>query len=362
MKQAVLFFVVLLLLSLATGCARVDTNEVGVKTTYFSFTGETGVDRQVYGTGYHVYIPPFSGFSVLNKTEHKLEMTRKSGEGSIPRADDLKLKTSDGNNLWVDITVSWRVDPENAWRTVKNVGERIPVIEETAVRPIARGILRFAFGKLSSEEFYDAEKREKEVKEGKKLLNQALAPFGIEVTDVLVNDYRFAPDYQKAIEDRKLYDQKAREYTSLAAAAKEDVKRRVFDASAGANRVIEDAKGEMNRAKLKGDAILYAAEKQAEAVFAQKKALAVSLAELNRALTGTGGRNVVAKRLADALKGKKISIVPMSDNGTLSMIDINRFLENLAASKALEKMDVPKAERKPAGAKPVKTPVKEGTK
>ncbi len=362
MKQAIFFFFVLLLLSLTMGCARVDTNEVGVKTTYFSFNGKTGVDRKVYGTGYHIFVPPFTGFSILNKTEHKLEMTRKIGEGSTPRADDLKLKTSDGNNLWVDITVSWRVNPEDAWRAVQNVGETIPVIEETAVRPITRGILRFVFGKLSSEEFYDAGKREKAVVEGKKLLNQTLAPLGIEVTDVLVNDYRFAPDYQKAIEDRKLYDQKAREYASLINAAKEDMKRKVFDASAEANRIIEEAKGEMDQAKLKGDAILYAAQKQAEAVFSQKKALAASLAELNRALAGAGGSNVVAKRLADALKGKKISIVPMSDNGTLSMIDINRFLENMAAAKVIKKTDTLTVKSKTVGNKSVKMPVREGKK
>ncbi|NOY23771.1 MAG: hypothetical protein GXO70_09730 [Acidobacteria bacterium] len=343
MKRMAVLSLGFLMLLFAMGCAKVDTNEVGVKTTYFSFTGNTGVNEKAYGTGYHFYIPPFTDFSILNKTEQKLEMTKKPGEGSRPHADDLKLKTSDGNNLWVDITVSWRVTPQNAWLTVQNVGETVPEIEETAVRPIARGILRYALGKLSSEEFYDAGKRENQVLKGKELLNQAFAPLGIEITGVLVNDYRFASDYQKAIEDRKLYDQKAREYMSLTAAAGEDVKRKVFDASAEANRIIEDARGEMAQAKLKGDALLYTGQKQAEAILEQKKATAVALTYLNQALAGNGGPNVVAKRLADALKGKKISIVPMSDNGTLSMIDINRFLENMAAATVIKKANTAKA-------------------
>ncbi len=354
-------FLLVLGLVFSIGCARVDTNEVGVKTTYFSVTGHTGVNERVYGTGYHFYLPPFSGFSILTKTEQKLEMTEKRGEGSRPHGDDLKLKTSDGNNLWVDITVSWRVAPDRAWLTVQNVGEKIPEIEETAVRPITRGILRYALGKLSSEEFYDAGQREKAVQEGKKLLNQALSPLGIEVTDVLVNDYRFAADYRKAIEDRKLYDQKAREYASLALAAQEDVKRKVFDASAGANRVIEGAKGEMDQAKLEGDALLYAAKKQAEAIYAEKKATAAALTALNRALAGAGGPNVVAKRLAEALKGKKISIVPMSDGGSLSMIDVNRFLENLAAAKVIRKT-ADKKQRPEAKGKQVEKSATKGKK
>ena len=362
MKHMAVLPLGLLMLLFTMGCARVDTNEVGVKTTYFSFTGDTGVNEEVYGTGYHVYVPPFVGFNILNKTEQKLEMTKRSGEGSRPHADDLKLKTSDGNNLWVDITVSWRVNPEKAWLTVRKVGETVTEIEETAVRPITRGILRYVLGKLSSEEFYDAGRRENQVVEGKKLLEQALTPLGIEITGVLVNDYRFATEYQKAIEDRKLYDQKAREYASLTVAAREDVKRRVFDASADANRVIEDARGKMAQAKLKGDALLYAARKEAEAISARKKATATALARLNQALAGSGGSNVVAKRLADALKGKKISIVPMSDNGTLSMIDINRFLETLAAAKVVEKTETrkPKPEPQPEK-KPVASP-EEGKK
>ena len=362
MKRMAILFPGLLMLLFAMGCAKVGTNEVGVKTTYFSFTGNTGVNEEAYGTGYHIYIPPFTGFSILNKTEQKLEMTRKTGEGSRPHVDDLKLKTSDGNNLWVDITVSWRVNPKKPWLTVRNVGEKIPEIEETAVRPITRGILRYALGKLSSEEFYDAGKREGQVVEGKQLLEKAFSPLGIEVTSVMVNDYHFAPDYQKAIEDRKLYDQKAQEYTSLTEAAKEDVKRRVFDASADVNRVIEDAKGEMDQAKLKGDALLYAAQKQAEAALAQKKATAAALTHLNQALAGSGGSNVVAKRLADALKGKKISIVPMSDNGTLSMIDINRFLENMAAAKVIKKSDTTKPEVKAQPEKETVTPAEEKKK
>lgn len=362
MKHMTILPLGLLMLIFTVGCARVDTDEVGVKTTYFSFTGDTGVNEKAYGTGYHIYVPPLVGFSILNKTEQKLEMTRKSGEGSRPHADDLKLKTSDGNNLWVDITVSWRVNPEKAWLTVRKVGETVPEIEESAVRPITRGILRYVLGKLSSEEFYDAGRREKQVLEGKKLLNQAFAPLGIEITGVLVNDYRFATDYQKAIEDRKLHDQKAQEYMSLTAAAREDVKRKVFDASANANRVIEDARGEMARAKLKGDALLYAAQKEAEAILARKKATAAALAQLNQALAGSGGSNVVAKRLADALKGKKISIVPMSDNGTLSMIDINRFLENIAAGKVLKKADTVNPNPETQSEKTPAAPSEEGEK
>jgi len=336
------------LLLAATGCVQVGTDEVGVKTVYLSITGDTGVQHEAYGTGYHIYVPPFTGFSVLKKSEQKLEMTRHPEQGSRAGNDELKLKTVDGNDIWVDITLSWHVVPEQAWVVVDQVGEQVDHIEDQVVRPVARSILRYALGRLTAEQFYEAANRESMVREAEALLNENLAPLGLAVTDVMVNDYRFADRYQKAIEDRKLYDQKAREYESLAKAAEQDAKRKVFDARAEANRLIEAARGELAQARLKGDALLYAAEQEAKAILANKQARAAALEQLNRALAGPGGRNLVAKRLAEALQGKDVTIVPMTDGGTVSLVDINRFLEALTATKAVEKMKPAAPTPKPA--------------
>ena len=190
------------------------TDEVGVKTVYLTATGETGVKKAMYGTGYHMYVPPFTGFTILKKTEQKLEMTRKAKEGSRAGLDDLKLKSTDGNNVWIDITLSWYVIPQQAWQVVNQVGETTAEIQEQAVRPISRGILRDSLGLLSAEAFYDATQRQQKVDLALEEINLALNPMGIAVTDIMINDYRFEERYQKAIEDRKLYDQKSREYES----------------------------------------------------------------------------------------------------------------------------------------------------
>ena len=351
MKQLMIVLAAVVLL-MGIGCVQVNTDEVGVKTVYLSVTGDTGVEEAAYGTGYHLYVPPVTGFCILKKSEQKLEMTRKTKEGSRPDADDLKLKSTDGNNVWIDITLSWHVIPEQAWQVVNQVGESIPEIEEQAVRPISRGILRDTLGRLSAEAFYDAAVREQQVAVALDLLNDALKPLGLAVTDVMINDYRFEDRYQKAIEDRKLYDQKSREYQSLIKAAEEDAKRKVFDARAEANRFIETANGELEQAKLEGDALLYAATQEAEAVLAGKQAESDALNILARALARPGGANLVARRLAQALQGKDITIVPMTDGGTISLVDINRFLESMAAAKAVQAVPAPKPE--PSKAEPEK--------
>ncbi|BBB33573.1 conserved hypothetical protein [Thermotomaculum hydrothermale] len=341
MRKAIWILIVLGFLGLYfyTCTIHVDTNEVGVKIVYLNPFGETGVVDKAYGTGYHFFFPPFTGFAKVKKTEQRLDMVahKKSGETWV--GNDLKLKTSGGNDVWVDLIVTWKVIPEKAFLCVKEVGEDTSKIQTNIIKPETRAALRFFLGKLTSEEFYEAKKRQKAVEETKKFLNKRLEKIGLKITDILLKDYRFNERYQSAIEQRKVYEQKTLEYIALTKAAMEDAKRKQFEAKAEANKVVEKAKGELEQAKLKGDAILYAAQKNAEALYALKKAEANALTELNKALSGSGGENLVAKRLLESLKGKEITIIPVSDNGTVSFVDINSLLSNLAANKVIKKIE-----------------------
>ncbi len=341
MRKAVWILIVLGFLGIYfyTCSIHVDTDEVGVKIVYLNPFGKTGVVPETYKTGYHFFFPPFTGFTKVKKTEQKLEMVahRKKGDNWV--GNDLKLKTFGGNDVWVDLIITWRIIPDKAYLCVEKAGEDSLKIEKTIIKPITRSVLRFYLGKLTSEEFYNAKKRQNAVESAKLFLNKNLGHYGLEVTDILLKDYRFDKRYQNAIEQRKVFEQKALEYKALTEAAYQDVERKRFKARAEANKIIEKAKGEYEQAKLKGDAILYAAKKNAEALFALKKAEAKALTVLNKALSGTGGENLVAKRLLESLKGKEIVVVPMSDSGSVSIVDVNTLLDNLIASKILKKAE-----------------------
>ncbi len=317
----------------------VDTDEVGVKIVYLNPFGKTGVVEKAYGTGYHFFLPPFTGFTKVKKVEQRLDMEAHKKNNDEWVGNDLKLKTFGGNDVWVDLIITWRIIPEKAYLCVKEVGEDTSKIEKNIIKPVTRAALRFYLGKLTSEEFYEAKKRENAVKETKQYLNEKLSKIGLKITDILLKDYRFNERYQSAIEQRKFYEQKTLEYIALTKATLEDAKRKQFEAKAKANKVVEKAKGELQQAKLKGDAILYAAKKNAEALYQLKKAEASALMELNKALSGSGGENLVAKRLVESLKGKEITIIPVSDTGTVSFVDINSLLSNLAAAKVLKKIE-----------------------
>ena len=56
------------------------------------------------------------------------------------------------------------------------------------------------FGELKTEEFYVADKRETKAQSAMAILQDMLNPLGVIVERVLTKDYRFNPEYQKAIE------------------------------------------------------------------------------------------------------------------------------------------------------------------
>ena len=95
------------------------------------------------------------------------------------------------------------------------------------------------------------------------------------------------------------------------------------------------ADGEFERAKIEADAHYLQQEKFAEAILTEARAEAEGIQKMNEALSGSGATEVVKLAIADALKDKKILMVPMGGGGIdVRSTDINDFL-GLYGVKAL---------------------------
>jgi hypothetical protein len=66
----------------------------------------------------------------------------------------------------------------------------------------------------------------------------------------------------------------------------------------------------------------------AKAIRAEGIAEANGIREMNNALAGSGGDAIVKLRIAEAMQGKRIMLVPVSEGGmNLKTTDINRLIE-----------------------------------
>ncbi|MCU0588687.1 MAG: hypothetical protein MUF52_11100 [Syntrophobacteraceae bacterium] len=151
-----------------------------------------------------------------------------------------------------------------------------------------------------------------------------LGPLGVVVERVLTKDYRFNPDYQKAIEDKKAADQRVEKNRSAQHAALEEYKRKLEDARGEVNKMVASVDGEYRMAKIEADAYFEKQSLLAQAI----KAEAAGIREMNRALVGSGGEALVKLRIAEALQDKQILLLPMSEGGmNLKTTDMNRLIE-----------------------------------
>src|SRR5262249_19651456 len=151
--------------------------------------------------------------------------------------------------------------------------------------------------------------------EARKVLTEALQTYGVIVSQVILHEHRFHPDYEQVIHDRKLAEQRAQQLTSEREAAGQEALRNLETARGEVAADIAAAQGALEQAKLAADAELFQQQQNADAIVAERAAKAKAIAKRNEALRGSGGRAMVKLRVAEALAGKSIVIVPSGANG-----------------------------------------------
>jgi regulator of protease activity HflC (stomatin/prohibitin superfamily) len=336
-RLLVLPLVVVVMLSLAS-CVPHTTGptEVGVRVSKLGLFGPKGVEDRVYAPGATYFFLPFiNDWYVFDTKLQNLEMTYSQTRGDRKSQDDLVFKTVDGNDISLDVIIAYRIDASKAPYILQYVARDDHTLRDKVVRTVARSKPRDIFGELKTEAFYVAESREAQANKAKDELQKILGPMGVVVEKVLTNDYRFNPEYTKAIEDKKVADQQVEKNKSAQHAALEQYKRKLEEARGEVNKMVADADGQYLKNKIEADVYQEQQQLLAQAIKAEGIAQAKGIQEMNNALAGSGGEAIVKLRIAEALQGKRIILLPVSEGGmNLKTTDVNRLIETLGV-KAL---------------------------
>ncbi len=337
MKKLSLILIILSSLFLS-GCVLNSTGktEVGVRTVKFALFGDQGVEDKIYPPGSSTFFLPFvNDWHTFDTKLQNLEMTAEVRRGDRSSQDDLLFKSIDGNDISLDVIIAYRIDPKMAPYILQHVASSDKALRDKVVRTIARSKPRDIFGELETEEFYITETRQAKADQAKENLQEILGPYGIIIERVLTKDYRFVAEYQKAIEDKKIADQMVEKNKSAQNAAREEYLKELEMAKGEVNKVIADADGVFAKAKIEADAYYEQQKYLAQAITAEGKAEAQGIESMNKALAGAGGETMVKLQIAEALQGKKIILLPMSEGGmNLKTTNINDLI-NVMGVKAL---------------------------
>lgn len=315
------------------------------------FTGDITVVEE---SGAKIYNGIRHSFSVLDKTLQTLEMTETQGRGDRRGKDDLKIKTMDGSDVYVDIKVQYRIMPEQADLvvTASGLGE---LYKQKWARDYARAVVRNFLGELTTEEFYDASRRDAKLVLAQNKINTQLNKFGLNIDSIVIPQRpHFYAEYEEMIKKKKLADQAVLEEQSKALAAKQRqqtmivletnrknvaveqyeglMRQKVIAADAEANRLQKSADAYYEQVTIHATANLYEQIQTAEGIIAQKSAEAEGISEMNKALSAPGGRNMVKLEYARKLQEIGITGKPF----TLEQ-HTDRFEHSRAAAASTEK-------------------------
>ena len=359
MRRAGRTALVLFLALSLSGCGTTSSTEVGVRTNllpnplpWFEHRG----DQKVCEPGsVYFFLPFINQWRTLPISQQNLMMTANPQEGDRPVPDDITFKTKDGNNVYIDVNVMWRIDPKQAGFIVKHVGQSVTEIKERIVRPLSRAIIRDVFNEITSEQYYQVTIKNKMAQTAKEILAKDLHAYGIIVDNLQVQQHRFDPDYQGAINAQKQAEadrQKLVEQQKNMAVQKQS---ELEGKRAEWNKRLEDAIGEAGRVKNEADGYYQTKINLAKATIAVAQAEAEGVKKEAEALGKLGGDAYVKMQVAKQLAQKKFILVPASNVSTMNVNDMVDFLVGRIHKTPVKAAAPPGAEQ-PEESEPAKPP------
>jgi regulator of protease activity HflC (stomatin/prohibitin superfamily) len=308
---------------------KTNSTEIGVRVSKMaSFWGKPAVsDKVAASSQMNFWLPLVQEFYVFDTNIQTIEMTIDPGTGDLRRRDDLLFKTIDGNDISLDLLIQYRIIASKAPYILQHVAIDNSELKHKLVRLFARSLPRDVFGELTTEEFYEQVKRQQKAEAVKEILNKMVEPYGVVIENVLPQDYRFNPAYQKAIEDKKIADQLVEKNRSAAKAALEEYKKKLEEAKGEVNQLVAAVDGVFAKAKISADAYFDQQKSIARAIEFEAEAESKGIRAKNRALLSEGGRTLVKLEIAKALQDKKILILPSDKGMNLRSMDLNKIID-----------------------------------
>jgi regulator of protease activity HflC (stomatin/prohibitin superfamily) len=251
----------LVTMTLGAGLVFIEPQERGVVISTLSRTGLRGA---ILSPGLHWIVPYAERVQRYSIAQRTYTMSGVSTEGELSGDDAVRARTTDGQEVFMDASVIFSVDPAQVDKLHILWQDRFA---SDLIRPQVRGVIRETVSQFGVEEVY-SNMRDELHDEIESKLQEIFAANGLllRTNDFIVRNITFTPEYADAIERKQIAEQEAERAKFLVEQQKQE-----------AERLREEAKGEK-------DAAITRSEGEAEAVKIRARAEAEALRLINEVL------------------------------------------------------------------------------
>jgi regulator of protease activity HflC (stomatin/prohibitin superfamily) len=206
-------------------------------------------------SGTHIVVPVLQQVTIYPIEQQQYTMSGTATEGARQGNDAVQARTTDGQEVAIDITVLYAIDPDKANIVHTRWQNRY---QEDFIRPTVRGFAREVVSGYRAQDIYGAERGlvEEDIQER---LAVRMEEEGLKLTDLLVRDINFSDQFTNAIEQAQIAQQES-----------ERARLRVQQIQQEAEQARAQAEGQRDSdiARAEGDAqsIILRAQAQAEAL------------------------------------------------------------------------------------------------
>jgi len=323
--KLILVLFALVVLAYSSFLQYVEPNQFGIKVVKIGMN--RGVQEKIYSTGLHLVLPfGLQQMHKLPKDLQVLELTnfKETASQHARKGMAAHIQTSDGFFVDVDVSIIYRIEDPYKVFTIIGPGK---LYEDNGIIPKAEPALKDALGQLTTENFFNSPMRVEKSEKAKEKLNVELFPKGIKVEHILVRYFKYSPEIQKNIEEKKLKDQLVFKNQAEARAAIENAKLTKIIQEGKVLVAVEVEKGKAYVTRKNAEKDLYFRKKIAEADLLVKLADAEKVRLKNDALRGKGAERMVGLKMAEVFQGLDTIILPSDGPGGVNPLNLNNALE-----------------------------------
>ena len=199
-----------------------------------------GYRPQALQPGLTWIIPGLENVKLYPISKQTYTMSIAPSEGQISGDDSITARTSDGQEIFVDASVIYSIDPESvievhiAWQD--RYGDDL-------VRPLARAVIRDAVSQFGVEEVYSS-KRVEMTNLISVNMAQKLSENGLAMDQFLLRNITFSSEYAASIEQKQIAEQLAQQAKLIVEQKKQEAEQARQEAQGLADAVVIEAKGE----------------------------------------------------------------------------------------------------------------------
>ena len=237
---------------LSAGLVFIEPQERGI---VISALNPDGYRSQVLQPGLRWIIPFFERVEIYPISRQTYTMSIVQNEGDIVGDDSISARTSDGQEIFVDASVIFEIDPQKVVQVHILWQDRYAT---DLVRAQSRGVIRDGVSKFGVEEIV-SEKRFELVNYIESQLSEKLAENGLSLVDFVLRNITFSPEYAASVEQKQIAEQQVEQQKFVVEQKKQE-----------ALQAVELARGE-------SEAMIIAAEGAAQARMIEAQAEADAL-------------------------------------------------------------------------------------